>query len=450
MARRKNGTGSIRLRADGRWEGRYVVGYDDKGYPKTKCVLAKTKTDCLQKLKALKESCEEQKPSRFKPDVPFRDWLDYWYQNCCRDHIRPTTRQSYEDSIYRHIIPSLGDIPLNQLKQSKLQEFYNETKKGGRLLRTELYGEGLSNRTVRNCHLCCRGALEQAVKDGLLQSNPAYGCALPPKKAREMQVLAREEIQRFLIQAREEGYYELFLLELATGLRRGELLALQWSDLNFDTGELHITKQICRINGKLTVSEPKTKASNRTIILPPVLLGVLKKHRARTHSRWLFPSPRIEDQPLDPASCRKSLQRILNRAQCKRIRFHDLRHPYVKHTTKIFSLRSMAFQAQAYPDARRKTRGACQLLRVGQSRSPVRPLCNRKRFSCLPPQSKMSWILYAISMRLSGYTSTRSISSSASSVVSVSASKIALDASFRLSCRACSSCFCFACANTAA
>ena len=129
---------------------------------------------------------------------------------------------------------------------------------------------------------------------------------------------------------------------------------------------------------------------------------------------------------------------------------HILEHPYVKHTTKIFSLRSMDFQAQAYPDAWRKTRGACQLLRGGQSRSPVRPLCNRKRFSYLPPQAKMSWILYAISMRLSGYTSTRSISSSASSVVSVSASKIALDASLRLSCRACSSCFCFACANTAA
>lgn len=130
--------------------------------------------------------------------------------------------------------------------------------------------------------------------------------------------------------------------------------------------------------------------------------------------------------------------------------FHTLRHPYVKHTTKIFSLRLMDFQAQAYPDARRKTRGACQLHQGGQSQSPVRPLCNRKRFSCLPPQSKISRILYAISIRLSGYTSTRSISSSASSVVSVSASKIALDASFRLSCRTCSSCFCFACANTAA
>lgn len=146
----------------------------------------------------------------------------------------------------------------------------------------------------------------------------------------------------------------------------------------------------------------------------------------------------------------REYKRIVAAMGCPNARFHDLRHPYVKHTTKIFSLRLMDFQAQAYPDARRKTRGACQLLRVGQSRSPVRPLCNRKQFSCSPPQSKISRILYAISMRLSGYTSTRSISSSASSVVSVSASKIALDASMRLSCRACSSCFCFACANTAA
>lgn len=146
----------------------------------------------------------------------------------------------------------------------------------------------------------------------------------------------------------------------------------------------------------------------------------------------------------------RHFEELLQRNNLKVIRVHDLRHPYVKHTTKIFSLRLVDSQAQAYPDARRKTRGACQLHRGGQSRSPVRPLYNRKRFSCLPPQSKMSWILYAISMRLSGYTSTRSISISASSVVSASASKIALDASFRLSCRACSSCFCFACANTAA
>lgn len=88
-------------------------------------------------------------------------------------------------------------------------------------------GEGLSNAMVRGCHANCRAALEKAVQDGLIRTNPAIGCKLPPKKAREMQVLTREEMQRFLIQAKEEGYYELFLLELATGLRRGEIMALQ-------------------------------------------------------------------------------------------------------------------------------------------------------------------------------------------------------------------------------
>ena len=164
---------------------------------------------------------------------------------------------------------------------------------------------------------------------------------------------------------------------------------------------------------------------------------------------YLFRQP--NGKPMNPCTFTYRFKLILKANSLPLdLNVHSLRHPYVKHTTKIFSLRLMNFQAQAYPDARRKTRGACQLLRVGQSRSPVRPLCNRKQFSCSPPQSKISRILYAISMRLSGYTSTRSISSSASSVVSVSASKIALDASMRLSCRACSSCFCFACANTAA
>ena len=152
----------------------------------------------------------------------------------------------------------------------------------------------------------------------------------------------------------------------------------------------------------------------------------------------------------NPRSVTANFSKLLEQNGLRHIRFHDLRHPYVKPTTKIFSLRLMDLQAQAYPDAQRKTHGACQRHQGEQSRSSVRPLCNRKQFPCLPPQSKISRILYAISMCLSGYTSTRSISSSASSVVSVSASKIALDASMRLSCRACSSCFCFACANTAA
>lgn len=447
--KRKNGEGTLRLRKDGRWEGRIVVGYNEKSLPITKCVTAKTKTECSTKLEALKEQYGRSS-DRIKADMPFGDWIDFWYQTYCRHTLRITTRTDYENRIYNHIIPEIGKIPLNRLSQSDLQQFYAKEKTDGRKLHAKTYGKGLSDRTIRGIHANCRTALQRAVQEGLIRTNPAVGCKLPPKKAREMQVLTQNEILRFLHQAKEEGYYELFLLELGTGMRRGEILALKWSDLNFKTGELHIERQVYIIKAEVIISEPKTKASIRTVILPPSLLKTLVAYKETVDSEWMFPSPTDNGRPRNPSSVRKRLQLILERAGCKKVRFHDLRHPYVKHTTKIFSLRLMDFQAQAYPDARRKTRGACQLLRVGQSRSPVRPLCNRKRFSCLPPQSKMSWILYAISMRLSGYTSTRSISSSASSVVSVSASKIALDASLRLSCRACSSCFFFACANTAA
>ena len=426
-----------------------VIGYDDKGLPKTKNVLAKTKSECVEKLKTLKDALAPPAPPRINADMPFGDWMEHWYETHSRPTARPGTRRIYEGCLRLYIRPGLGHIPLNRLTAKDMQRFFAWLKTEGRADQSD--GEtGLADSQLRNIHSLCRRALEKAVSEDLIPQNPASGCKLPPARKGEMNILSRESMQKLLIQAKEEKYYELFLLEFATGLRLGELTALQWEELNLTTGELRISKQAVVIGSELVITEPKTKAEVRTLLLPPKVLEVFREYRKRNVSRWLFPSPKKEDSPLLPSVVRQRLHRLLDHAGCERVRFHDLRHPYVKHTTKIFSLRLMDFQAQAYPDARRKTRGACQLLRGGQSRSPVRPLCNRKRFSCLPPQSKMSWILYAISMRLSGYTSTRSISSSASSVVSVSASKIALDASLRLSCRACSSCFCFACANTAA
>ena len=402
-----------------------------------------------EKLKTLKDALAPPAPPRIKADMPFGDWMEHWYETYSRPAARPGTRRIYEGYLRLYIRPGLGHIPLNRLTAKDMQRFFAWLKAEGRADQSD--GEtGLADSQLRNIHSLCWRALEKAVSGNLIPRNPASGCKLPPARKGEMNLLSRGSMQKLLIQAKEEKYYELFLLEFATGLRLGELTALQWEDLNLTTGELRISKQAVVIGSEVVVTEPKTKVAVRTLLLPPKVLEVFREYRKRNVSRWLFPSPKKEDSPLLPSVVRQRLHRLLDHAGCERVRFHDLRHPYVKHTTKIFSLRLMDFQAQAYPDARRKTRGACQLHRGGQSRSPVRPLCNRKRFSCLPPQSKMSWILYATSIRLSGYTSTLSISSSASSVVSVSASKITLDASLRLSCRACSSCFCFACANTAA
>ena len=143
-----------------------------------------------------------------------------------------------------------------------------------------------------------------------------------------MQILSPEEIQRLLIQAKEDGCFELLLLELSTGLRRGEICALQWDDLNFNTGELQVKRQVHRVKGELAVSEPKTKASNRSVILPPPVLMVLSDYKTEINSVWLFPSPLNNDSPRDPAAVRKRLTTILERADCKRVRFHDLRHTF--------------------------------------------------------------------------------------------------------------------------
>ena len=325
--RRKQGEGTLRLRKDGRWEGRIVVGYDEKGLPKTKSVMAVSKSECQEKLEALKTSLGIIS-GRAKPDMPFGEWLNLWYQTWSKPGLRLTTQQGYEDRIYRHIIPALGSIPLNKLTQSDLQQFYAELKRNGRRVRREQNGPGLSDRMVRACHCTCRLALEKAKLEGLITVNPAVGCKLPPKKAREMQILSHDEMQRLLIQAKEDGFYELMLLELATGMRRGEICALLWDDLDFRTGELHIQRQVIHVDGGLHFSVPKTKSSDRVVILPQPVVNVLRELKEKTDSRWMFPSPVKEDEPRDPTACRKRLSQILTRTGCKHVRFHDLRHAF--------------------------------------------------------------------------------------------------------------------------
>ena len=305
-----------------------VIGYDNKGLPVTKNVLAKTKSECAAKLKALKESIGAPAPEQPKAGILLGDWLDLWYRSYKKPNLRPNTQMSYERRIYQHMIPALGNIQLDKLTTNDIQQFYTSLKQNGRLLRTELYGNGLSDQTIRGIHTTLHATLDKAVSERLLFRNPADGCRLPSARAREMQVLTPEEIQRLLIQAKEDGCYELLLLELSTGLRRGEICALQWDDLNLRTGELRIERQVHRVRGELVTSPPKTKAGNRSVILPIPVLNVLKTYKETVSSRWMFPSPVKEDSPRDPAAVRKKLTIVLERSECKHIRFHDLRHTF--------------------------------------------------------------------------------------------------------------------------
>ena len=381
-------------------------------------------------------------------------WLEMTKKN-----VEETTYGAYSMGIKSKIIPYFEEhhpgLALQDVTPKHIQDYYTY----------ELTVRGVSANTHRHANI--RKALQYAFKLGLIDSNPADRIERPKKEKFVGSFYEEDELNHLFEVVRGDPIELGVILGAFYGLRRSEAVGLKWDAIDFKKKTITIRHTVTQatIDGKSKIIQKdrtKTKASYRSLPLVPPFEELLHRLKAeqelnrklcgksycRKFADYIYVNEICE--LVKPGYITQHFPLILQKNGMRKIRFHDLRHPYVKHTTKIFSLRLMDFQAQAYPDARRKTRGACQLHRGGQSRSPVRPLYNRKRFSCLPPQSKMSWILYAISMRLSGYTSTRSISISASSVVSASASKIALDASFRLSCRACSSCFCFACANTAA
>lgn len=435
----------VRKRDDGRWEGRIVVGHKENGDSIFHYVSAKTQKALMEKMHRCiveYDGAELTEDSR----MTLGEWLDIWLKECAEPSVRPSTYKGYRGYAERNIKPSLGNKQISKVTAADVQTLYRKLQREG-----GVDGGALSPTTVRRIHGVLHQALNAAVDRHLIVKNPTDDVTLPKKVTAAKTILNDKQLERFMeaIKA-DEHWHDFFYLEITTGLRRGELCGLMWTDFDAEKGTLTVRRTLHnKEGGGYYVGETKTGAGRRIIKLPPSTVQLLSERKRTSISQWIFPNPIHPEDPIMPNSGYTRMKKLLAEAGLPDMRFHDLRHPYVKHTTKIFSLRLMDFQAQAYPDARRKTRGACQLHRGGQSRSPVRPLCNRERFSYLPPQAKMSWILYAISMRLSGYTSTRSISSSASSVVSVSASKIALDASLRLSCRACSSCFCFACANTA-
>ena len=397
-----------------------------------------------------------EEPKVMNGDILFADYMEKWL-DIIKSSVAVPTFASYTTTVKKIVAPYFREkeVTLKNLTAKDIQEFYL----------SEL--ERVSPSSVIHYHANIHKALKYAVKIDLIDVNPADKVERPKKDRYVGSFYDADEVNA-LFEAAKGSKLELPILFGAFyGLRRSEAIGLKWDAIDFDQNTITIRHTVtsCDLDGKrvLVASDTtKTKSSMRTLPLVPFMRErLLTLKEEQQENRRLCGRSYIKEyleyvcvneigDLIKPHYVTESFPKLLKAKGMRQIRYHDLRHPYVKHTTKIFSLRLMDFQAQAYPDARRKTRGACQLHRGGQSRSPVRPLCNRKRFSCLPPQSKMSWILYAISMRLSGYTSTRSISSSASSVVSVSASKIALDASMRLSCRACSSCFCFACANTAA
>ena len=327
--KRANGEGSIRKRKDGRWEGRYTAGHDpETGRAIYKNVLGRTQAEVKEKLKtAIKETQALDQTKVGKYTVG--EWMEVWFEDYAKIKVRPSSHQTYRGYIDNHIKTNIGDIPLEKLTSLDLQKLYKKLLTKGRVDRLEAKGQpkGLSAKTVRNIHQILSSALKLAQEQRIILTNPAEGCALPKVEHREMKTLPVDQLQSFLREARESGVFELYYLELATGLRRGELLGLKWEDIDLERGDLRVRRQISRINGEITEAPLKTKNAYRTLPLAEDTVSVLKEQRRKVGSSpWVFPSP--TGGPISPDSMLHMLHRVLKRAGLPKVRFHDLRHTF--------------------------------------------------------------------------------------------------------------------------
>ncbi len=328
--KRANGEGNIRKRKDGRWEGRYTVGRDPKtGKQIFKNVLGKTQAEVKAKLeKAIEESrgLDIVKAQSYTVG----QWLDVWFEYYAKVKVRPSSHKTYQGYIKNHIKPHIGNIPLTKLTTLDLQVMYQELLTKGRVDRIESKHQpkGLSAKTVRNLNQIISSAMKLAIQQKLISSNPADGCALPRIEHKEMKTLPADHLAAFLNEAKRTGTFELYYIDLATGLRRGELLGLKWQDIDLDSGVIHVRRQVGRIDGKVQEAPLKTKNAYRNISIGADAVSILreKKKQDGGRSEYVFPSP--TGGPMSPDSVLKMLHRVLERAGLPELRFHDLRHTF--------------------------------------------------------------------------------------------------------------------------
>lgn len=335
--RRANGEGSIRKRKDGRWEGRYTAGYDPQtGKRVIKNVLGKTQAEVKGKLKAAIEESRQLDVSK-AGTYTVAEWVRTWYEVYAEPRIRPNTKEYYTNYIENHIIPSLGKIMLDKLTTIQVQRFYNNLQKNGRVQRRgypKLKDKTLSPRVVRGVHTLLSNCLDQAVAERLILTNPTQGCKLPKLEKKEMHILPQEKIGMYLAEAERRGLLAAFYLELTTGLRRGELLALLWTDLDIEAKTISITKQVNRIKGELVVSPPKTQNSIRTLAIPQQAVDLLiEEHAKHPSNPYMFPSPKTGTM-YDPDAFRRIHDKILKAIGAEHVRFHDMRHLFATLSLK--------------------------------------------------------------------------------------------------------------------
>jgi integrase len=345
MNKNGNNEGSIRKRADGKWEGRYSDGRGADGKQIQRSVYGKTRKEVAEKLHAIlyqKQSGMYVTPSK----VLLKDWLYQWLHNYAEITVRPSTYISYEGYIYNHIIPILGDVPVQQITPVIIQNFYNQKFESGR---TDGAG-GLSPKTIRNLHNMLHQSLDQAKINGVIMNNPTEGTVIPRNEKKEMRVLSLHEEAALISVLNYHRLGFAILFDLATGLRIGELCAVKWSDVNFNKRTIKISRTLQRIkksmgeqiNGENSTAiiegNVKTNSGFREIPLPDKIFEKLLQYQQAQFNEMNYYGNIYQNygyifaMPLgtcvEPSTMRDALNYLLNIAGIEHANFHSLRHTF--------------------------------------------------------------------------------------------------------------------------
>ncbi|MGW1517781.1 tyrosine-type recombinase/integrase [Streptomyces sp. NPDC002287] len=347
---RANGDGTVYQRKDGRWEAAgYVLAPGNTS--KRVRVYGNTRKEALAKL------TERIATSNRGIPVPSAQgsvsaYLTYWLEAVAVHQLRENTHTRYTACVEQHLIPGLGKKKLAKLTAKEVRTWLNQLRTtcqccargiDARRDQSRCCGAGaccskrLSPLTLAYIHSVLKSALEHAVREEEITRNVARNVRTGTPRPRRFEPLTADEARQLLATARNDRLFALYELALHTGLRKGELLGLQWEDLDLDNGTASIRRTLQRTRtGGLTALPTKTRASERRIALPGECIRSLKERlEAREGEReaaaegWkdnglVFSTP--AGGPIDPANLNRHFRALLEQAGLRRIRFHDLRH----------------------------------------------------------------------------------------------------------------------------
>ena len=317
-SRRGRGEGSIFRRKDGVWAGILSLGYGNDGRRHRRVVYSHNKSAVVERLARLRAQALDGMLSDAQR-LSVSAFLVRWLEDVARPAVSPSTHQLYEGLIRLRISPMIGAVQLARLTPVHVQGMLGDMEKDGASPRLRQMALGVLHQ-----------ALGQALRWGMVPRNVCDAVIRPRAPRQTMQALAPVQVGQLLEAAKGDRLEALYVLAVTTGLRQGELLGLQWEDVDFAGAVLHVRHTLHELNGRLWIGEPKTRRARRQLDLPAIAVAALQGHRERMTSEAHLDGLVFCDThggPLRKSNLlRRSFLPLLRRAGLPAIRFHDLRH----------------------------------------------------------------------------------------------------------------------------